>query len=344
LLVSILINNYNYAEFVAQAIASALAQDHEDVEVIVVDDGSSDQSPDIIRGFTPRVQFVSKTNGGQASAYNAGWSRANGDLVIFLDSDDWLYPHAAAEVVAAWRAGVTKVQFRLAMVSRSGEPNGRYLPRTMHDSDAHRLVSAFGAYGSPPGSGNAFDAQFLRKIMPMETERWRTAADTVPILLAPLYGEIVSIPEVLGAYRLHRRIDSDDLLIGNAPVGLWHEYWRIASTRLYLQEVMSKLSLKPPSTLALAPWDARIVALCVRFGGPPPDTVRTSRLRLALHTIGSTMRWPVWPWSRKFVLCLWLALIYLLPAGIARRLALQQKSLIGDRERAAPDQRPTELN
>jgi hypothetical protein len=333
LLVSIVINNYNYAEFLPRAIESALAQDYKDIEVIVVDDGSSDRSDDIIGGFGARIQPISKPNGGQGSAYNAGWRQTKGDIVIFLDSDDWLYPHAATEVVGAWRAGVTKVQYRLAMVSRSGEPNGRHLPRTMHDVDAKTLLITFGAYGSPPGSGNAFDAQFLSKIMPMDEEQWRTAADTVPILLAPLYGEVISIPRTLGAYRLHRRMDSDDLIVGNAPSGLWHEYWRIASARSFVLAAMQRLSLQPPPILDLAPWDTRIVALCVRFGGATPATVSTTKLRLALQTFRSTLRWPAWPWSRKLILCLWLTLIYLLPARAARRLALRQKSLVGDKDK-----------
>src|SRR5690349_21190989 len=104
-----------------------------ETEVIVVDDGSTDQSLKAIERFAPRIQILAKSNGGQASTYNAGFARASGKIVIFLDADDWLYPEAASEVVAAWREGVTKAQYRLRIVNRAGEPNGRYLPRTMND-------------------------------------------------------------------------------------------------------------------------------------------------------------------------------------------------------------------
>jgi len=331
--VSIVINNYNYGEFVERSIESALGQTHPNVEVIVVDDGSSDDSVDKARAFGSRIQLITKSNGGQGSAYNAGFASVTGEIVIFLDADDWLHPNAASEVVAAWHSGVTKAQYRLAMVNRDGEPNGRYLPRTMNDSDAMELVRRFGAYGSPPASGNAFDTQFLRKIMPLDESPWRTAADTVPIVLAPMHGEIVSIPKTLGSYRLHRRVDSGDLLMGNAPDNLWQEYWRIASTKQFVRREMQKLALNTPAALAFAPWESRVVAMCLRFGGPASGPESISRPHLALQTIESTLRWPVWNWGKKLMLCAWLALIYLLPSRAARRLALRQKSSVGVKEK-----------
>lgn len=327
--VSILINNYNYGEFVGRAVESALAQEHTDVEVIVVDDGSSDESVATVRAFGTRVQLVAKSNGGQGSAYNTGFLHATGEIVIFLDADDWLYPNAVAEVVAAWKAGLTKAQFRLALVNRAGEPAGRYVPRAMNDADALRLIREFGAYGSPPGSGNAFAAHFLRKILPLDESQWRTAADTVPILLAPLYGDIRSIPKTLGAYRLHKRAQSDDLLSGNAPEGLWHEYLRIAATKSFIEKQMLRLSLRPRTPLAFAPWETRIVALCIRFGGSPPNGLVTSKLGLGLRTMTSVWRWPPWTWGAKLTLCAWLILIYVLPPSAARKLATRHRTSIG---------------
>ena len=118
--VSIVIDNYNYEAYVARAVDSALAQTHSDVEVVVVDDGSRDGSMGVIRGYADRVTVIDKPNGGQGSAYNAGYARTTGDMVVFLDADDWLYPQAAAEIAALWRPGVSKVQFRLDMVDKAG--------------------------------------------------------------------------------------------------------------------------------------------------------------------------------------------------------------------------------
>ena len=88
-LVSIIINNYNYGCFLQSAIDSALGQTYANIEVIVVDDGSVDNSKDIIRGYRDRIVPVLKENGGQASAFNAGFAKSRGEIICFLDSDDF---------------------------------------------------------------------------------------------------------------------------------------------------------------------------------------------------------------------------------------------------------------
>jgi hypothetical protein len=82
-LVSILINNYNYAHFVTEAIESALAQTYRHVEIIVVDDGSTDDSREVIGRFGNLVRMVAKENGGQASAFNAGFAASKGEIICF---------------------------------------------------------------------------------------------------------------------------------------------------------------------------------------------------------------------------------------------------------------------
>ena len=77
--VSVVVNNFNYERYLGEAIDSALAQDHDDVEVVVVDDGSTDGSADVVRAYGSRVVPVLKPNGGQGSAFNAGFAAATGD-------------------------------------------------------------------------------------------------------------------------------------------------------------------------------------------------------------------------------------------------------------------------
>ncbi|MBN1874039.1 MAG: glycosyltransferase family 2 protein, partial [Anaerolineae bacterium] len=101
-LVSILINNYNYAEFLSAAIDSGLAQTYPNVEVVVVDDGSTDNSREVIAGYKNRIIAVLKENGGQASAFNAGVAASRGDIVCFLDSDDIFLPEKITEIVTAF--------------------------------------------------------------------------------------------------------------------------------------------------------------------------------------------------------------------------------------------------
>src|ERR1700722_7490935 len=90
-LVSILIDTYNHEKFIEQAIVSALEQNFPAAarEIIVVDDGSSDGTPEIVRKFEPQVRLIRKPNGGQASAFNVGIPECKGEIVSFLDGDDW---------------------------------------------------------------------------------------------------------------------------------------------------------------------------------------------------------------------------------------------------------------
>jgi glycosyltransferase involved in cell wall biosynthesis len=98
-LVSILINNYNYGSFLREAIDSALNQDYPHQEIIVVDDGSTDDSQAIIASYGDRIIPIFKENGGQASAFNAGFAISQGDIICFLDSDDMFTGTKVTEIV-----------------------------------------------------------------------------------------------------------------------------------------------------------------------------------------------------------------------------------------------------
>ena len=102
-LASVLIDTYNHEKYIEQAITSAIEQDFpaKDYEIVVVDDGSTDRTPEIVKKFAPRVRLLRKKNGGQASAYNAGIREARGDVVAFLDGDDWFAPGKLCAAISA---------------------------------------------------------------------------------------------------------------------------------------------------------------------------------------------------------------------------------------------------
>src|SRR5271157_1801347 len=88
---SVLIDTFNHERYIEQAIVSVLEQDALEAadEILVVDDGSTDRTPEIVRRFGPRVRLLRKPNGGQASAFNAGIPELRGEVVAMLDGDDW---------------------------------------------------------------------------------------------------------------------------------------------------------------------------------------------------------------------------------------------------------------
>ncbi len=205
-LVSIIVNNFNYARFVGAAIDSALAQSYAPVEIIVVDDGSTDNSRDVISRYGDRVSAIFKPNGGHASAFNTGFRASHGSIVMFLDADDALLPNAVEEVVRAWRPGVAKAQFVLAHIDAQGRARGGtvpYSPAQMPDGDIRASILDAGGYIGVPTSGNAFARTVLERLLPLPESQWRQAADTPLEIIAPFLGEIVSLRKTLGCYRIH---------------------------------------------------------------------------------------------------------------------------------------------
>lgn len=102
-LVSVIIPAYNSEDFIQQAIESVLCQTHANLEVIVVDDGSSDKTPEIVKALAssdPRVSYIHQINQGQSSARNAGIDKARGRYIAFLDSDDIMLPNKIEEQVS----------------------------------------------------------------------------------------------------------------------------------------------------------------------------------------------------------------------------------------------------
>jgi glycosyltransferase involved in cell wall biosynthesis len=204
-LVSVVVDNYNYEPYVAAAIESALAQTHPRLEVIVVDDGSTDGSWSVIEGYADRVRAIRKPNGGQASALNAGYEASNGEIVIFLDADDFLDPDAAASAAAAWEPGCSKVQYRLSIVDRQGNRTGA-LPAAnveMPSGDVIPTIAASGGYVCPVTSGNAFGRSLLEQAMPIPEDDFRVSADGYLNAVAPFFGPVISLDRELAGYRMH---------------------------------------------------------------------------------------------------------------------------------------------
>jgi Glycosyl transferase family 2 len=204
---SIVINNYNYGRFLAQAIESALAVDWESKEVVVVDDGSTDDSRPVIEQFGTRVVAIFAENGGQARAANIGFAQSTGDVVIFLDADDLLLPSVARQVAAVWGPGIAKVQYGMIFVDRERRPLGREFP-VYSERHTPELVSSSmrktGGYLMSPTSGNAWSRDFLKVVFPMPTRD--DGLDYIDLYLnrvAPFFGHVVSLRSSQCLYRRH---------------------------------------------------------------------------------------------------------------------------------------------
>ena len=171
-LVSILINNYNYGRFLGEAIDSALNQTYPNTEVVVVDDGSTDNSREIISSYQDKVIPVLKENGGQASAFNAGFKACKGDIICFLDSDDTFLPEKVMEIVEVFRQhqdiGWCFNRVRLVDTD-TGELLGlsRESLSGKCDFRLHMRIMGRRPFVPPATSGLSFTRSLLQQILPM---------------------------------------------------------------------------------------------------------------------------------------------------------------------------------
>ena len=208
--VTIVICNYNYERFLAGAIDSALAQDYLATKVLVVDDGSSDNSRNLIEQYGLLISSVFKENGGQVSAYNRAVEEIDSEVVILLDADDILYPDAVSSVMQKFEpGGYEKVQFRLDVMTGDGELTGTHVPHSDAPFNCGSLLRDGWLYPSPPASGNAYSVSALRRVFPIpETAETRYGADFFAIYGVALIGPVASIARSLGGYRVHHSATS----------------------------------------------------------------------------------------------------------------------------------------
>jgi glycosyltransferase involved in cell wall biosynthesis len=206
--ISVIITNYNYANYVAEAIDSVITQLGTADELIFVDDGSSDGSVSLLQTLSAKSGFrlIEKENGGQASAFNAGFAAATGDLIWFLDADDFLLPNALERVRHGWSQGSVKLHAPMEVVDKDGNLQGFTNPRRftrMASGDVRLSYLMLGAYSSPPTSGTVYRRSSLEDIFPVPEAIYRICADAYLKERSAFLGDIIKISQPLAAYRIH---------------------------------------------------------------------------------------------------------------------------------------------
>ena len=203
--ISAVITNYNYGSYVVQAIDSVLGQNIRFDQVIVVDDGSTDNSLLKINQYADRVEIVAKPNGGQHTARMAGLEKASSDYVFFLDADDFLHSEFTSAIHKALESNPVKVQMQMISVDGQGKLMDSIWPTYPENYASADMIQdniALGFYMCPPTSANVFRrdvllAMDLNRLGPGES------IDGQPALAIPYFGEVVSYNQALTYYRIH---------------------------------------------------------------------------------------------------------------------------------------------
>jgi hypothetical protein len=316
---SVIIPNFNYGRYVGSAIGSALALDWPDVEVIVVDDGSTDDSRSIINAFASEITAIFQENSGPRVACNTGFAASTGDVVIFLDSDDILRPQIAREIAARWNPALSKVQMQMQRIDSDGQPFGRVFPEYWRIPTAeqvrHWMITTT-SYPTPPGSGNAYARSFLERLFPLD-DQCGDATDSACLAAAPFLGDVLTIPKPLVLYRQH---SSNRSSVSADPRRLPDQIQRALQRHRFAHAVSAH-----PATESLAPifrsrhlLQMRVAERRVCRGDPPLPS--DSRWRMLRDSFANLVNPGPEPASLRIAILGWCLVTLSAPGPLARWL------------------------
>ena len=197
-LVSVVIPAYNHSSYVGQAIESVLVQDYPRIELIAIDDGSTDATAEVLGRYAGRATIIRQENRGQAATLNRGWSMAHGDFLGYLGADDVLESSAVSEAVGALTGNPQAVlaypDFYLL------DPQSRVIRTSRRKDFSYRdlLVSV----ECPPGPGVLFRRDAFEAAGGWN-EEYRQMPDYDYWLRLGLLGEFIHIPKALAGFRIH---------------------------------------------------------------------------------------------------------------------------------------------
>jgi len=203
-LVSVVIPNYNCGRYLSAAVDSVLSQTYANLEVIVVDDGSTDQSESVLRSYEDRIRWLRQPNRGVSAARNLGIQESHGELVAFLDGDDlWRRDKLERQVPVFENPSVGLVYCGLEQIDGAGRPLGTRTSE-MRGRVLRQLALLRGPGVLGPGSSAVLRRECLDRVGLFDTELSNAEDWDLRRRIACHY-EIEVAPEPLVLYRLHGR-------------------------------------------------------------------------------------------------------------------------------------------
>jgi len=202
MLISVLLNNYNYAKFLSKAIESVLNQSYTNFELIIVDDGSTDSSKEIIKSYAKkdkRIKYLFKENAGQASALNEGIKLCRGEIISFLDSDDEFEKDKLLEVVNAYNKGYEYILNDVKIIGKNID-----IPIFKYGGYNLFLVYYLTCFAGSVTSAIAISKKLAKKVFPIKNEEFfRIRADDAIVFSSAMLSESYFINKKLTKYRIH---------------------------------------------------------------------------------------------------------------------------------------------
>jgi glycosyltransferase involved in cell wall biosynthesis len=323
--ITVCITNHNYAEYLPSSIESVLAQTYPAVELVVVDDGSTDDSRQVLEQYEDRVRVIYQEQAGQAAAGWTAFQAVKGDVVVFLDADDVLHPGVCGEIAEAFRQEpeLAMVQWRLGTIDAAGRPLGRVIPRRpglMPSGDISGHVLRVRNWHYQVASGVAYAAWAARRVLPAQLpEGEYHALDQWLNELMPLLGPVRSLDVIGGSRRVHGGSFSET----ERPPAEWprrmirlmrnsHQHVRALATELGRDCPEDVRDFRDPAFLGWRLWSLTVDP----DKHPFPDDRRST---MAIQGIATSLTHPYFPWRHRVKRAAWFAVFGSLPRSVARR-------------------------
>jgi glycosyltransferase involved in cell wall biosynthesis len=293
---SIVIDNYNYASFLANAIDSCLRQTYPAFEIIVVDDGSTDGSREVLRGYegVEGVRILLQENQGQAAALQHGFDSATGDWILGLDSDDYYRENCLEEIARRVDGSVDWIYFRASIVDVGGTRMGARPDPSVVMMQGETWVPWIlegHLHTFPPQSFHCRSSRFMRsvRLFPNRYVDQKTAIvpDRFLDIMSSFNCRAAAIDLELGCYRDHARGDSK-VAHRNFPRIRSRLRQQILAEEIVAEKLREKGVQARPNFCAYSAydyWPDRLISLvCDRAGHPHPGD---SRIALFLRILGT---------------------------------------------------------
>ena len=278
-LITALVDTYNHERYIEQALVSVLEQglSPEELEIVVVDDGSTDETPSVVQKFAPRVRHVRKKNGGQASAFNAGFAETSGEIVALLDGDDWWAKGKLAAVLKGFdqnpeAAAISHAYYQFNEGTQEAKLFGPETEILLNLATPDAARTALSSWSYLQTSALSVRRRLLEAVMPIP-EVLVFSADSPIAVTAMAMGALV-LPQPLSYYRFH---SSNLYAIRTDPEKLRRKSEVDEAMYEVLYPLLSRLGVPSASTSALLEQGA-IEASRFRlrtFGGPRRKTFQT---------------------------------------------------------------------
>ncbi|MEZ8825970.1 glycosyltransferase family 2 protein [Vibrio amylolyticus] len=319
--VSIIITCYNYEKFIRTSIESVLNQDYPSIELIVVDDCSKDNSRSIISEYEDQlIPAFHVKNKGHGGAFNTGFDTATGDIVMFLDADDFLLPNSLKKAVSLFPEESGMCQFRMHLVDDKDKQFDIFPKQELlfdEGDGARNKLLYCGEYQSTVTSGLLFRRAYMEQVMPMPAESFRQGGDGYLVTLAPVFTHISSSDYCLSAYRQHGLNHSGfaNQLTDRAKWLLEHNKMRHSA----LQKATKENQLQLQESFWYNDLNHLTQLMCLSLYEPRNtqiDLARPSLMRKAISNV-KTQNLSA---ANKFIIAAWWSTIGLSPRAIAKPL------------------------